>query len=886
MDFAGYTDAQLQDLRRYIDPVRFPTNFQKLEAELSRRAKDGRGKRCVVHFTSTGGFPGWLQAFFALQPFYGTGSITAGSDQVLLEGWQRTWLGTGQQSEMAIPSDRILNVYCDHEWISFDVRRRLFWPRHYMMRADSGAEASAFTRSLPASRSKWFEKQATDLRDFYRLLRAPGRQPWVTAFVVLACLGVYVIQAAISGYWVALDGVTLTEWGINIGPQTVHGAWWRLPASIFLHLNLVHLAVNMWVLWSAGRLAERLFGNLVYAVIYLVAGLVGGLLSIAWNPAVVTAGASGAIFGVLGALIAYLVHGGTRVPRRILRAHLIPTLLFTLFSILNGLAQAGIDNAAHVGGLVAGLLLGWAFAIPFSRQSGGLAVAQGVASLALVIAGVAGLLFQVTGPASRSSVAEQFLSANEWYRSGEERNIQRWQELANRAGAGNIASGDFARQFETDIVPFWRDAGRKLRAQLPATPSGNRGFAAAVTDFAGLRLRWARAVIESARTNNAEAALDLMEKTDVAQARLDWFGLRGRYDHQAYALGEKRPIAEVENVAWLNYRPCVKSPFKDFNAVSPSDMSADGPARAAALACQAQHLFLTRDFVSLEKLLEDARRHPHDLMDGSSSYDAAFGGLDRLFQYGGLSADAALVRLADWRLAAPGSVQADLTEVSVLVAWAYQARGLGTADTITAQNQTIFLHRIKIANAALTAMEARGRNHAEWYAQAIDVNLLGNGKEEERRAIFQKAHALFPDDIALDGAMLHALMPRWGGSFEKVAQFIADQSQEEHTMPGPEKYARLYWDYLDLEGSDTDVFKDAYAKPDIVSLGQAMMMKRYPRSDYVANVAGRLACQSGQKLEYLVFHSQMPKRYSASAWSPNLTVEGCDRVFKLTPGRA
>ena len=282
IDFTAYTDAQLHDLRRYIDPARFPGNFQKLEEEIARRGKDGRGARFVVHFTPAGGLPGWFQALLALQPFYGTGSVTVGPEQVLVEGWRRTWLGTGYQAELAIAADRVLNVYTDQEWVSFDVRRRLLWPRHHMIRADNAAAASALVRLLPSFRSSWFERPATtDIRDFYRLLRVPGRQPWVTPLLVLACIGVYLIQAATSGYWIALDGVTITNWGANAGPLTVHGAWWRLPASLFLHLNLLHLAVNMWVLWSAGRLTERLFGNLAYEAIYFVAGLAGGLLSIA-----------------------------------------------------------------------------------------------------------------------------------------------------------------------------------------------------------------------------------------------------------------------------------------------------------------------------------------------------------------------------------------------------------------------------------------------------------------------------------------------------------------------------------------------------------------------------------------------------------------------------
>lgn len=895
MDFTGFTDSQLRDLRSHFDAARFPGNFQRLQEEISRRRDDNRGKRFVVHFTAADGFLGWLEAVFLLRPYYGTGSVTAETSQILIEGWQRTWLGTGQRAETAVPSDRMRNVYGDHEWVSFDVRRRFLWSRHHVMRAENETEASTLTHLLPTFRSKWFEKQATDIRDFYRHLRAPGRKPWVTPLLVLACVGVYLIQAATSGYWLGLPGVTLVKWGAVVGPVTVHGEWWRLVTSLFLHANLLHLVVNMWVLWSAGRLTESLFGNRAFAVIYFVAGLVGGLLSIAWNPAVSTIGASGAIFGILGAFIAYLLHGSTRIPPHVLRPHLIPTLLFTLFSILNGLGQTGIDNAAHFGGLITGLLLGWAFAVPFDRQPNAIGSIQGAAAITVVVFGSAGLLIQITGASSKPSATEQFVASNDWYASGEAKNLLRWQEIANQAAAGNISNDDLGRQFETEIVPFWRDAEPRLRRASSLAPEQTRAFVAAVADFAALRLRWARALIESTKTNDLQAALDLMQKADVAQARLDWFNLRAQYDHEANSLRESGPIAQLENALWLNYRSCVRDPFVTFNAVSSSDMASDGPARRAALGCQAQHLFLTRDFRSLEGALETARRHPNDLIDGRSSYEAMFGGLEDLIYYGGMKEDDVFVRLADWRRVVPGSVEADLAEASAYVAWAYNARGNGYAGTVTAQNQMIFLHRIAIADAALAAMKSRGAGYVRWYAQSINVNLLGNGKEEDRRALFDKGHALYPDDIDLDARLLHALMPRWGGSFEKVARFISEQALEndvanqralkngmpQRAMQGEEKYARLYWSYSDLEGENADIFRDVFAKPDVMGLGLAVMMKHYPRSDYIANMAGRLACESNQRLEYIVFHNAMPKRYSASAWSPNFTVKTCDKKFAL-----
>ena len=154
------------------------------------------------------------------------------------------------------------------------------------------------------------------------------------------------------------------------------------------------------------------------------------------------------------------------MPRRILRAHLLPTLLFTLFSILNGLAQTGIDNAAHFGGLAAGLLLGWAFAIPLSRQirSAWNAPARRAGSSGHSWRG--GIDVSDNRRFIPAFPAKKFLIANDWYRLGEAKNTQRWQEIANRAAAGDIASSDLARLFQTEIIPFWREAEPRLRRRI------------------------------------------------------------------------------------------------------------------------------------------------------------------------------------------------------------------------------------------------------------------------------------------------------------------------------------------------------------------------------------------------------------------------------------
>lgn len=150
----------------------------------------------------------------------------------------------------------------------------------------------------------------------------------------------------------------LLRWGANFGPLTLGTQWWRLFTAMFLHIGIVHIALNMWCLLELGLIAEHLFDPLTFVAAYLLTGVAGSVLSVAWHPTEVGAGASGAIFGVAGLLISLLYV--RKVPTQFsIRPKSL--LLFVGYNLVLGL-RAGVDNAAHVGGLVAGVMLGLALA--------------------------------------------------------------------------------------------------------------------------------------------------------------------------------------------------------------------------------------------------------------------------------------------------------------------------------------------------------------------------------------------------------------------------------------------------------------------------------------------------------------------------------------------
>lgn len=186
-------------------------------------------------------------------------------------------------------------------------------------------------------------------------------------------------------------GANLLAWGANYGPYTLTGQWWRLLTSCFVHIGLIHIAFNMWCLWSLGGLAERLYGRFTFACVYLLCGISGSLASVFWhhNPTM-SAGASGAIFGIAGAVIASLKLG--EMSSGTLAQGTTQSLLaFVGYNVVFGAISGSTDNACHFGGLLAGVALGALIAkvAPESRMWPRLGVLALVG--AIIFAGAFGL---------------------------------------------------------------------------------------------------------------------------------------------------------------------------------------------------------------------------------------------------------------------------------------------------------------------------------------------------------------------------------------------------------------------------------------------------------------------------------------------------------------
>jgi len=190
----------------------------------------------------------------------------------------------------------------------------------------------------------------------------------VTQIIFGICTAVFIGMVLSSSTVMDFPVRELIVWGANVGALTFSGEWWRLLTSVFVHGGLLHIAFNMWCLWNLGQLCEQLYGRWTYAAIYLICGIGASLASAAWHPYTPSVGASGAIFGLAGALIAAFKLGEFSVPRSALSGTLRSLGAFVVYNLIFGAIIPGIDNTAHIGGLITGLIVGALIALIAPQQ--------------------------------------------------------------------------------------------------------------------------------------------------------------------------------------------------------------------------------------------------------------------------------------------------------------------------------------------------------------------------------------------------------------------------------------------------------------------------------------------------------------------------------------
>ena len=339
-------------------------------------------------------------------------------------------------------------------------------------------------------------------QDFARRLETATPRTVVTPTLVAVNLAVFVAMAVLG---VSMTGGRPEEYlrfGANFAPLTTGGEWWRLGTCVFVHFSIIHLAFNLWALWDAGRLTEKLYGNGWFAALYLFAGIAGSIASMLWNQRTISAGASGAVFGVFGALLAYLTVQRGSVPAAVIDRLRISSSTFVVYSLFSGFAQAGIDNAAHLGGLAGGFVMGLVAARPLdapARSAGALtriALAAVLAACTLPVA----LLTPDTSRVYRQAIA---LQKEIGAFTDEERRLRAaFERVVEQSRAGRIDDAAALNELRADILPAWdRTVTRLGSVELDKDAPARKDYDLLLR-YAVTRRDMVRAVADYLETNN------------------------------------------------------------------------------------------------------------------------------------------------------------------------------------------------------------------------------------------------------------------------------------------------------------------------------------------------------------------------------------------------
>ena len=339
--------------------------------------------------------------------------------------------------------------------------------------------------------------------DFLTTLHVNTPRVWAMPLIVGLNVLVYVAMVATGASPMGPPAQTMIAWGANFGPLTLDHEQWRMLTSAFLHFGIFHLAFNMWVLWQLGEIVERLVGNIGFLVLYFISALGGSVVSLLWNPMVVSAGASGAVFGVGGALLGFIVLRADTIPVEILKRLRGSMLSFLAYNIVFGLAVSGIDLACHIGGLLTGFVCGLIMSQPFSLEMVDHRWKRNLACIGAAL--LAAPLVMMALPASPTAELNKV-------GRGETEIIDRYDAQIKRNREHPISDKQWADELDRDILKPWQQLCVKVDG-LTQSRLVDRTTIHNFRDYFAMRERSWNTLIEGLRTK---------DKTKIAEFNTLW----------------------------------------------------------------------------------------------------------------------------------------------------------------------------------------------------------------------------------------------------------------------------------------------------------------------------------------------------------------------------
>lgn len=357
-------------------------------------------------------------------------------------------------------------VECKAKVIAHMERQRASQPYHLhypgftYQQADQLREKLGLIELAPSS-------DLNHIREYQQTIRALTPRLYVTNILVGLNVLIYFLMVATGVDWLSPTIPSLLQWGANYGPYTTDGQGWRLLTCCFLHIGFFHLFFNMWALLSVGPLMERLLGNTGFLLLYLASGLCGSILSVSRDPLIVSAGASGAIFGVFGAMLGFLVLHKHTMPVPIYRHVWKSGVAFLVFNFLFGWGAPGIDVAAHLGGALAGFAGGLLLSQPVDDKTQRMRFWRNLLLAVFASAMITPAFFFLPTP-SGPDAAWQLTFFH--FIENEEKWGNRYTYLAEQVDQGKLEQGYLQRYIEQEVIPPWNAWQQRLQEIEPTRP--------------------------------------------------------------------------------------------------------------------------------------------------------------------------------------------------------------------------------------------------------------------------------------------------------------------------------------------------------------------------------------------------------------------------------
>lgn len=362
----------------------------------------------------------------------------------------------------------------------------------------------AATQAVRQDRDR--EREPEPFRDALR-----ARTPRALVTPALVALNATIFVFMLFGAGALSDPETLIGWGANFGPRTTNGEWTRLVTAMFVHSGMLHLLANLACLVQLGLILERLVGHLAFAAVYAAAGLLAGLVSVSASPVAVSIGASGAIFGVYGLLLASLFWGTLHrstvtIPPMALKRLGPATAVFILYSV----ATDRMGFAAELAGLVAGFACGLVLARGVSdRKPPARRVA--VAMAATVVIAVV-FAVPLRGLSDVRPEIEGVIAV-------EDRTAAAYSTAVDRFRKGRITATALAQLIDRTILPEVRAARARVEA-LDRVPAQHQPLVASAEEYLRLREQSWRLRAEALHKGSMRT---LREADKTERASLDAF---------------------------------------------------------------------------------------------------------------------------------------------------------------------------------------------------------------------------------------------------------------------------------------------------------------------------------------------------------------------------